>query len=308
MARLIELISVIRFHPDWGPKKLAEYFEISEKRIYDDLNELNAANIPIVYNGKGYSFLSTASLPPVHFTVDEALAILMSSKMIQAQSDDCYSQGARSATAKMVNLLPDNIKRYFVDLAEKVSVETKGHSEVNHALKFLNEAIVNRNTIATLYSSFSSAQRRKREIDPYGVVFRGNSWYLIGYCHLRDEVRTFRVNRMQNIRPSGRKFEYPGDFSVVNYLEKSWGIFQGKEVEVQVKFSPRVAALIAEHLWQPDQKIEKRRDGSVIFTAVVKGTLEIRRWILGWGADAEVLKPEFLRKEIREIAVAIAKR
>ena len=75
MARLLELLSVIRYHPDWGPKKLAGYFEISEKRIYDDLNEINAANVPIVYNGKGYSFLSTAALPPVHFTLDETLAL-----------------------------------------------------------------------------------------------------------------------------------------------------------------------------------------------------------------------------------------
>ncbi|MEW6200799.1 MAG: WYL domain-containing transcriptional regulator [bacterium] len=308
VARLIELISVIRHHPDWGPKKLAEYFEISEKRVYDDLSELNAANIPIVYNGKGYSFLSTASLPPVHFTIDEALALLMGSKMIQSQSDGYYSHGARSATAKMLNLLPENIRGYFIDLDEKISVSTKGFSEINHALKFLNEAIVSRDTITTLYYSFSSDEKRERDIEPYAVVFRGNAWYLVGRCHLRGEVRTFRLNRMEDIRKGSGKFEYPYDFSITDYLEKSWGIFQGEETEVRVKFSPRIAPLIEEHQWQPQQGIEKRGDGSIIFTAVVKGTFEIRRWILGWGEDAEVLAPEGLREEIKSIASTIANR
>ncbi|MFH1538139.1 MAG: WYL domain-containing protein [bacterium] len=308
MARLLELLSVIRYHPDWGPKKLAGYFEISEKRIYDDLNEINAANIPIVYNGKGYSFLSTASLPPVHFTLDETLALLMSSKMIQAQKDDAYAAGARSATAKLLNLVPENIRERFIDLDEKVSVEAKGRSHLNHALKEINEAIVERRALSMLYYSFSSGEKRERRVDPYALVFRGNSWYMIGHCRLRDEVRTFRVNRMEEIEQAGESFEYPDDFSILDHLEGSWAIFQGEDTGVVVKFSPAVAPLIEEHRWQPDQKIEKHPDGSVTFRVVVKGTLEIRRWILSWGDEAEVLEPESLKEEIRGIAENIAKR
>lgn len=308
MARLLELLSVIRFHPDWGPKKLAGYFEISEKRIYDDLNEINAANIPIVYNGKGYSFLSTAALPPVHFTLDETLAMLMSSKMIQAQKDDAYAGGARSATAKLLNLVPQNIREHFIELDEKVSVEAKGRSPLNHSLKEINEAIVERKVLSMTYYSFSSDEKRKRQVNPYALVFRGNSWYMIGHCHLRDEVRTFRVNRMEKVAQTDENFEYPDDFSIVDHLDGSWSIFQGEETEVVVKFSPSIAPLIEEHRWQPDQKIERHPDGSVTFRAVVKGTLEIRRWVLSWGDEAEVLEPESLREEIRSIAKNIAEK
>ena len=103
LARLIEMISVIRYHPTWGPKRLAEYFEISEKRIFDDINELNAANIPVVFNGKGYSLLSQHSLPPAHFTVDEALALLIGATALGTKTE---AQAARSASMKLLDLLP----------------------------------------------------------------------------------------------------------------------------------------------------------------------------------------------------------
>lgn len=247
MARLLELISVIRFHSDWGPKKLAEYFEISEKRIYDDLSELSAANLPLVYNGQGYSFLSSASLPPVHFTIDEALALLLSTKMIRSQNDDAYSTAARAALAKLMGLLPEKIRETYFDLDEKVSVETKGSSYLNHALKTINEAIVGRCVLSMIYFSYSSGDRRKRRVNPYALVFRGNTWYMIGYCHVRREIRTFRVARMEGVRATEENFEYPADFFITEYLRQSWSIFQGDAAMVTVKFSPRIAPLIQEH-------------------------------------------------------------
>lgn len=309
MARLIELLNVIKHHPDWGPKKLAKYFEISEKRIYDDLNELNAANIPIVYNGTGYSFLSTVALPPLQFTLDEALALAMSVKMMQAQRGNCYSRSARSAGVKLLDLFPANVRKHVKELEGKVTIEAKGQTETREALKTINEAIIGRDVMEVTYDSYSSRRTTEREIEPYAALFRGNAWYMMGFCRSRGEVRTFRVNRMREIRTTGEKFRYPDDFSVIKRLEKSWSVFSGEEeTEVVVKFSPRIAPLIEEHRWQPDQRVGRHRDGSITFSTTVRGTLEIRRWILSWGKEARVVKPESLREEIREIAAEVAGR
>lgn len=305
LARLIELMSVIKFHPGWGPKKLAGYFEISEKRLYDDLNELNAANIPIVYNGKGYSFLSTSSLPPVQFTIDEALALLMGSTMLEQQKEEVYSPITRGAATKLLELLPENMRNRLLALEGKVRVETKGSSNVNHSLKTINESIAERRTLRFDYFSYSRNRTTNREADPYGVIFRGNSWYMIGWCHTRREPRTFRVNRMSGIETTKSVFVYPEDFSIQEYVSKSWAVFQGEETEIVLKFSKKLAPLIEEHLWQPDQEITKRKDGSITFKTRVRGTLEIRRWVLSWGEGVRVLAPESLRLDVARHAKAL---
>jgi predicted DNA-binding transcriptional regulator YafY len=307
LARLLELLTVIKYHPDWGPKKLARYFEISEKRLYDDLNELNAANIPLVYNGKGYSYLSMSALPPVRFTVDEALALVMCGSMVEGQKDDVYSRLARGAAAKLLELLPEESRRMVMALEGKLSVRGKGSSELNHSLKTLNEAVASRSTVECSYYSYSSGKTTRRKIDPYGLIYRGNSWYLLGGCHNRGEVRTFRVNRMKDLETTGAKFEYPEGFSIEEHVRRSWAVFQGAETDVEVLFSPKLAPLIEEHRWQPDQEIVKREDGSIVFKTRVAGTLEIRRWIMSWGEGVEALWPESLRQEIAGIAAEMAK-
>jgi len=307
LGRLIELMSVIKFHPDWGPKKLAGYFEISEKRLYDDLNELNAGGIPIVYNGKGYSYLSLAALPHVQFTLDEALALVMGGTALEQHRSQAYSQSARSATAKLIELLPEESRRMLLALEGKVRMDPKGRSETHLALKIINSAIADKKTVGFDYFTYSRNITSHREANPYGVVFRGNSWYMTGWCHTRREIRTFRLNRISGIAPTGATFIYPEDFSIQEHIAKSWGVFQGEETDVEIKFSKELAPLIEEHQWQPDQKIVKHKDGTITFSTRVKGTLEIRRWILSWGEGVRVLRPESLRNDIARHAAALAR-
>lgn len=298
LARLIEIMSLIKHHPDWGPKQLAEYFSISKKRIYDDINELNAANIPIIFNGKGYSFLTPQPLAPVQFTLDEALSMLISATVLESQKDGEYSLAVRSAVTKLLDLIPDNTRRLLLELSGKVKLDTKGRQITDPALKQLSQAIGEKRTIEFSYQSYSSGALTRRKMDPYGLVFRGNSWYVIGHCHKRREVRTFRLSRIGALRVTGGAYKYPDDFSIERHLEKSWQIFQGAETDVKIKFSKKVAPLIMEHQWQKDQRITKNRDGSIVYSTTVKGTLEIMRWALSWGREAEVIEPEELRRDM----------
>lgn len=307
LARLIELMSVIKFHPEWGPKKLAEYFEISEKRLYDDLNELNAGGIPIVYNGKGYSFLSTTALPHVQFSLDEALALLIGGTALGERGGHAYSASARAASAKLFELLPEEPRRMLLALEGKVRIDSKGRGESQAALKSVNAAIASGKTLRMEYYTYSRDSVSTREIDPYGVVYRGNSWYVIGHCHTRGGVRTFRLSRVLKASPTGNTFAYPKGFSIEEYIAKSWSVFQGDETDVVLRFSKKLAPLIEEHQWHPGQRIEKLKDDGIIFRARVRGTLEIRRWVLSWGEGVEVLEPAALREETARHAAALAR-
>jgi len=300
-------MSVIKFHPEWGPKKLAKYFEISEKRLYDDLNELNAGGIPVVYNGKGYSFLGMSALPQVRFSLDEALALLIGCTALDSHGHLTRETPARSAISKLYELLPDESRRLLLELEGKVRMDTQGRAETLPALKTAQAAIAGRKTIRFEYFTYSRNATSIREADPYGVIFRGNSWYMIAWCHTRRELRTFRLNRATDMALTGESFAYPKDFSIQDYVAKSWGVFQGEETDVVIEFDSKLAPLIEERRWHPGQQIVKHKNGGITFSAKVKGTLEIRRWVLSWGEGARVVSPESLREEVARHAAALAK-
>lgn len=308
LARLIEMMILIKYHPDYGPKKLARYFEISEKRLYDDLNELNAAGIPIVYNGKGYSFLGRSPMPPVEFTIDETLALWLHVTMMRKHKEDIFTAPIRSASAKLLEMLPDEISRKLHVLEDSFSDGSPRMSEeLDRILSAINEAVIDRKTLAITYYTFSRDETGDRKVDPYGVIFRGNSWYMIGHCHMRGEPRTFRVNRIKEIVVTGDIFEYPADFSIGEYVAQSWAVFRGEETEVEIEFSAKLAPLIEEHQWRPDQRIEKHKDGGITFYSSVRGELEIRRWVMSWGEGVRVIRPVSLRREIAAHSEALAR-
>ena len=131
---------------------------------------------------------------------------------------------------------------------------------------------------------------------------------MIANDHLRGEIRIFALERMKEIVRSGNKFDLPEDFDFETYTESALGIFRGPAIEVKMKFSPSLATYVCEWQWHSSQRIEERSDGSVLLSLKVADSLELRRWVLSFGAEVEVLEPESLRREIQEEAQALVDR
>jgi predicted DNA-binding transcriptional regulator YafY len=189
-------------------------------------------------------------------------------------------------------------------LGEKIAVKVDMYA--NYAGKsgtfnILETAVCKRLRIRVRYFSLSSGKVETREIDPYSLLFRRHAWYLIGFCHLRRELRTFRVERIRSLSQTGEHFTRPENYSLDEHLKNAWEVYTGGElVEVRVLFDSRLAPLLLEGKRHPSQRIERLTDGRVIFSAKVAGTEEIKRWVLGFGAQAEILEPISLRKEMAE--------
>lgn len=162
------------------------------------------------------------------------------------------------------------------------------------------EATVKSNTVEMKYHSMHSDKTTVRKVDPYKIWYFDNTFFLIGKCHLRDEVRTFVVDRIKELRTTRESFSIPSDFSFQDYTKDSFGVIHDKKVEIVVKFDKEVAGYIKERLWHPSQKIKQNRDGSITTTYDVAGTKEIKYWVLSYGQYAEVLEPKTLRDEIKK--------
>jgi predicted DNA-binding transcriptional regulator YafY len=127
---------------------------------------------------------------------------------------------------------------------------------------------------------------------------------MIGYCHLRKEVRVFALDRIKMLHQTKEAFEVAEDFDFEEFMRPSFGVYVGESVKVRIWFSPDAAGYIKEKIWHDTQWIVSQKDGSIVFEAEVAGTEEIKFWVMSWGSKAEVLEPQSLREEIRAEAEA----
>ena len=145
-------------------------------------------------------------------------------------------------------------------------------------------------------------------MDPYRIWFFNGTFYLIGFCHNRREVRIFALDRIKMLHQTKEEFQVKEGLDFENFVGLSFGVFQGEPAKVKVWFAPDVAGYIKEKIWHESQQIHEKDDGSIILEAEVAGTDEIKFWIMSWGSYALVLEPESLRQEIRAEAEEIAER
>jgi predicted DNA-binding transcriptional regulator YafY len=172
----------------------------------------------------------------------------------------------------------------------------------------IQTALVEQRTLRIRYRSFARDEETARDVDPYHLTYFNGGLYLIGHCHLRRAVRIFAVERIRETGLRPTRFTAPDGFDAQAFLDRSWGILQGDLVTVKVVFARAAARYVRERLWHPMQRLRDLEDGRLEFSARVADTLEIRRWILGWGSQAEVLEPVSLREAIQAEAEAVARR
>jgi len=151
------------------------------------------------------------------------------------------------------------------------------------------------------YQSLRATEPVTYDIYPYGLTYHRGSLYLVGRAPEHDDIRHWKVDRIESAKVTGFPFKWPEDFDLQDHLATSFGVYHGNgEVHVKVRFSPDVARYVEESSWHASQKLNKQSDGSLVAEFDLGGTEEIKAWVLSFGRNAVVLEPEELRCEIRE--------
>ena len=140
----------------------------------------------------------------------------------------------------------------------------------------------------------------KRKVDPYHLWAMSGTFYLIGRCGLRDDIRMFAIDRIESLSLLKETFPVPKDFSLEEYLRTAFRVMTGHPETVKVRFAPDAARVVRERIWHPTQQILEHADGSLTATLEVPINFEIVSWILGFGSAAHVLHPTELRQRILE--------
>jgi predicted DNA-binding transcriptional regulator YafY len=295
---------------------LAEEIECHPRTVYRDLEALQVAGFPI-YNekveGKGlWSLLDTVKHQiPIPFSLTELMALYFGSDMLKVFKDTVFYDSLESLFKKIKTTLPPESTKYLKTVEQTLHLGLKPFKEYGkfrEIINQVNEAAITKTSIEMVYYTMSRKKESRRKVDPYRIWFFNGTFYHIGYCHKRKEVRIFALDRIKMLHRTKEQFEVPEDFDFENFVGPSFGVFQGKPVRVKVWFAPDVAGYIKEKIWHESQQTKEGEDGSVILEAEVAGTDEIKFWIMSWGSQALVLKPESLREEIRAEAEETAQR
>ncbi len=296
--------------------ELAEELECNPRTIYRDLEALQVAGFPIYTDRiKGrnlWSLLDTVRHEiPIPFSLTELMALYFSRDMLKVFKDTVFYDSLESLFQKIKTTIPPESKKYLKNVEQILHVGLKPYKEYSkfkEIINRVNEATQKKKSIDIVYYTMSRKKKSKRKVDPYRIWFFNGTFYLIGKCHLRGEVRIFALDRIKILHLTKDSFVIPEDFNLDDFMRPSFGVFQGEPIKVKIWFHTDVAGYIKEKIWHESQEIHPQDDGSIIFEAEVAGTDEIRFWIMSWGASALVLEPESLRDEIREEAEAILER
>ncbi len=164
------------------------------------------------------------------------------------------------------------------------------------------KALGENKTIKFQYKPLTRDTFMERKMDPYHLICYKGNWYLMGYCHYKNEIRNFSLSRLNSVELTDGKFKIPVDFNVNNFVD-SLGVHTSKDkYNIKIKFFSEAACYIEERIWQKDQKITKLEDGSIILEYESNQFVEIARWILSQGKNAVVLEPidlvDYIKKEL----------
>jgi predicted DNA-binding transcriptional regulator YafY len=211
---------------------------------------------------------------------------------------------------KIKTTLPSEYIEYLGQVEKSLEIRAKPYKQygkVRDIIGRVSEAAVKKEVVEIVYYALSRKKVTRRRVAPYKIWFFNGTFYLIGNCDLREDIRIFALDRIKTLEIIDENFEMPEDFDIDDFMKSSFGAFHGKSVRVRVWFAADIADYIREKIWHETQIIAPQKDGSIIFEAEVAGTEEIKFWILKWGAKARVLTPYSLCEEIRFEAEAMLK-
>ncbi|MHB1346428.1 MAG: helix-turn-helix transcriptional regulator [Candidatus Humimicrobiaceae bacterium] len=301
--RLLKILLIFSRKKRIKASDIAGEIEISVRQTYRDINSLKIAGIPIYSDKNGYGISDDFYIPKLNLELPEVLTIYLLINSIKTQKGTPYYQFLSSAFDKIIGVLPKELAGnladekigFSIDFGLESKVDYRGLDEI---FKAANQAFMEKRSAFLKYYSFESKKITEREVDIYGFKLWFGIWYLIGYCHFREEIRTFRIDRIRQVRLLDRIFKIPSDFDFDKFFEISWGIAHGQKYRVVLRFSRRIEDFIKEIKWHPSQKLSLDKDGSLIGEYAASGLDEIRIWILGFGEDIEVLEPAELKSSI----------
>lgn len=306
-TRLLTLIMLLQRRPQQKAADLADALGVSVRTVHRYINMLDEMGIPI-YSERGpdggFSLVRGYKMPPLVFTPEEAVALFLGAGLVAQTWGDLYAEGAKGALAKLENVLPEEQRREAA-WANRSLISTGLHripvQALNPHMATLREAIHNQRTVHMVYNRMQPPTCTERSFDPYALVYRWGRWYCVGYCHERQSLRSFRVDRIDSLVPTTQSYAVPDDFDIHAYLEQEQRYFGA--LRVVMRFLPEGRALALEERYSWEEIVELP-EGGVRVSYSAHDLKWAASMVLAYGGLAVAEEPPELCELVRRWAEA----
>lgn len=294
-------------------RQIAEKLEINIRTVYRYIDKLSASGVPIIsdtgHNG-GYTLLNNFIETPLFFDVKEQTALLQAA-VFAKEAGYFFGEELNRATLKLKMYSNQEQERVLKQHLEGLEVISSiGKSALEAVLRKLEKNVVNEVSIEIEYHTSQEAQSKCRIIDPYGIVYWNNKWYIIAFCHTRNEIRSFRVDRIINIKETEIKFNRPKGFSAAkNFMEKLIpSVEDEKELMYLVVGGKRSAVdNLCQH-WFLEHQLKERTSDKAIFLLQEEIIHKyVPYLLLPYGKSIQVIEPLSLKQRIVEVLAELIK-
>ncbi|MFB4168224.1 helix-turn-helix transcriptional regulator [Virgibacillus sp. JSM 102003] len=307
---MLAIVWLLRSRNSMTAEQLSERLEISVRTIYRYIDALCASGVPIVadpgHDG-GYHLPKSFREAPLFFNLHELKSLFHAASFARGAGYP-YEEDLSHALEKIQQNLNYKQKAYLDRHMSGFDVMFSQHNELMHRLlKQLEQTVAEGQTIDVFYDKRKGEGPVERRIDPYGLVYRQNYWYVVAFCHLRQELRTFRIDRISYLSYSGLFFERPSDFSASKYLQNQWSFdWEAKEptAMVHVRGKPEVMDYLCQIM---HHCLTERVDEEAHFKINVEWMEnKFSAFLLTFGTGIQVLDPQALRNKMAEKARQLA--
>lgn len=246
-------------------------------------------------------------LPGLWFNAGELLALITLSQLIHDLQPGLLEEQLRLFQKRIEQLLASK-QLGNGELSKRIRVLSVGTRRNNsHGFKKVAEAVLQRNQIKFHYHARNSDQVTSRTVSPQRLIRYRDNWYLDGYCHLRNELRSFALERISQLTLLEKKAREIGEEALDKHFADAYGIFSGASDEIAVlHFTPKAARWVSEESWHPRQEGKFLDNGSYQLCIPYRHDQELVMDILKYGSDVEVKSPEALRHTVKaKLAMAL---
>jgi proteasome accessory factor C len=307
LRRLLYIVPYVAKHPEGVTvEALAKQIGADREELLGDLELLSQVGPPdgdpgeyllvSVEEGRVFVDLAHRLTRPLRLTAAEGAALLLGIRALRESGVAPFDAAMQSAEKKLLIALGRDANE--AETLATTTVVAEPDAAVATHLRTLVAAARKRERLEIDYVSASHHQYERRPIDPYGIVHHAGEWYVVAFCHKRGDVRTFRIDRIAELRSLGEKFDRPDDFDLEAYRRERLYVPSADAINVRIQLDSVAVTRLGAN-W-PVGEVTMRDDGSAELLVDCEGLEWVTGWVLQLGRHAWIESPVEARQAMRE--------
>jgi proteasome accessory factor C len=307
LRRLLYVVPYVAKHPDGvSVDHLADKLGVDRDELLADLDLLTQVGPPdgdpgeyllvSVEEGRVFVDLAHRLTRPLRLTAAEGCSLLLGIRALRESGIAPFDAALQSAEQKLLTALGRDAGE-----AQTLAVGTMVAEPDRVVAGHLRRLVTAARRLATVEIEYATASRHRaerRRLDPYGLVHHAGEWYVVGHCHKRGDVRTFRVDRIAALADTEARFEPPADFDLETYRRERLYVPSADAITVRVHLDPLAVTRVGA-AW-PEGDVSVHDDGSAEILIDCEGLEWVTGWVLGFGRHAWIVGPDEARAAMRE--------